>query len=243
MINFEFNCVRGYDINEVWRDAMWLCIKNGYDFVVEKGSYEGQIRKQLDSVFITITNPETRPLAPILPAGIPAPTDDDKIATYFVNQLMGSEKAENEEYTYGEFITKQIDRIIDLLIEPGGNTNQATICIGNSDTTFLPDPPCLRSISFKVVNGKLNMTLYFRSWDLYAGLPENLGGLQLLKEFVFDSIYGYFPVEDGSTFAYSDGLHIYEQYFDLVNQLNVDKININKMVTMDKIRYLSQHGK
>jgi len=243
MINFDFNCVRGYDINEVWRDAMWLCIKNGYDFVVEKGSYEGQIRKQLDSVFITITNPETRPLAPILPAGIPAPTDEKKIESYFVNQIMGSEKAENEEYTYGEFITTQIDRIIDLLIVSKGNTNQATICIGNSETTFLPDPPCLRSISFKVVNGKLNMTLYFRSWDLYSGFPENLGGLQLLKDYVLDSICGYFPVVDGSIFAYSDGLHIYEQYFDLVNQLNVDKININEMVTMDKIRYLSQHGK
>jgi hypothetical protein len=35
-----------------------------------------------------------------------------------------------------------------------------------------------------------------------------------------------FPVEDGPIVAFSDGLHVYEQYFALVNALNVDKITI-----------------
>ena len=87
----------------------------------------------------------------------------------------------------------------------------------------MDDPPCLRVITFKVVRGLLQMSLFFRSWDLFAGLPENLGGLQLLKEYVLAQLD--FEVQDGPIVAYSDGLHIYEQYFGLVNALNVDKIS------------------
>ena len=36
-----------------------------------------------------------------------------------------------------------------------------------------------------------------------------------------------FDVQDGPIVAYSDGLHLYEQYFPLVNALNVDKIKIS----------------
>jgi thymidylate synthase len=66
------------------------------------------------------------------------------------------------------------------------------------------------------------MGLFFRSWDLFTGLPENLGGLQLLKEYVLAQLE--FQVQDGPIVAFSDGLHLYEMYFNLVNVLNVDKI-------------------
>ena len=45
MIIKECNYVEGNRIDDAWRDAMWLCIKKGYDFVVKKGSYVGQIRR------------------------------------------------------------------------------------------------------------------------------------------------------------------------------------------------------
>jgi len=135
---------------------------------------------------------------------------------------MSDQVAENEQYTYGSFIHAQIDRIIELLNTSSGNTNQATICIGDVSTTFLDDPPCLRSLSFKVYNGKLQLCVYFRSWDLVAGFPENLGGLQLVKEYVLSNLT--FPCKDGSIIAVSDGLHIYDHFFNLVDTLNVEKI-------------------
>ncbi len=223
---FFGNFVRGRTIEDVWRDAMWCCVRNGIDYTVKAGSYVGQIRRQLPYVSILIEEPQTRPLAVRTPegCGIPAPTDEDKINSYFLDYIIGSQKAANEDYTYGMYISGQIAKAIELLNSSGGNTNQATVTVGEPASICQGDPPCLRVISFKVVAGKLQMTVYFRSWDLFSGLPENLGGLQLLKEYVLAHLT--FPVEDGPIVAFSDGLHVYEQYFPLVNALNVDKIAI-----------------
>lgn len=219
------NYVEGYNIEECWRSVMWLCLKKGYDYKVEKGSYEGQIRKQLPYVVIRIKEPWKRPLAPIMPPNILPPTTDDKIGDYFANYLMDTTLAKNEQYRYSSFIAPQIDIIIEKLWQSNGNTNQATISVGDKDSINLSDPPCLRLIDFKVVNGKLNMSIFFRSWDLVAGFPENVGGLQLLKEYVLGhlSIYSS-PIgqcKDGEIICYSSGLHIYEHFFELVNKLNI----------------------
>ncbi|KKM97255.1 hypothetical protein LCGC14_1169990, partial [marine sediment metagenome] len=214
------------------RDVMWLCIKRGVDFVVKGGSYVGQIRKQLSHVTIVIEQPWLRPLSPVMSPGTPGPTNDEKIEEYFTRYIMSDEVAENEVYTYGTFIVKQIERIVQLLNDAKGNTNQACIAIGDTQTTFLADPPCLRLCSFKVVNGHLVLTVFFRSWDLYAGLPENLGGLQFLKEYVLAHLT--FPCKDGALIACSDGLHLYEQYFKIANTLNVDKIVVSNKALADK---------
>lgn len=226
------NFVRAHSIGDAWRQVMSLCVTNGNDFVVKGGSYVGQIRKQLPFVKIVIDSPGQRPLSPIMPPGLPGPTSDDKIEEYFERYILSDSVAENEVYTYGTFIVKQVDRIIQLLNDSEGKTNQACIAIGNAGTTFLDDPPCLRLISFKVVEGKLVMTVFFRSWDLYAGMPENLGGLQLLKEFILAHLT--FPCEDGMIVADSDGLHIYEQYFKIVDPLNFDKIEVSEEALKDK---------
>ena len=263
MINEEFNYVEGETIDEVWRNVMLLCVRNGWDFVVKGGSYEGQIRKQLPFVTLKINKPGTRPLAPIMQPGIPSPTSEEKIEeVYFPEYLMdygqhsyygktliqklkiwwhrknAERKGDNfEQYTYGDFIASQLPEVIDKLIKAKGNTNQACISIGDISTTFLSDPPCLRLISFKVIDGKLWMTVFFRSWDLYAGLPENLGGLQLVKEYVLSQLAEHMDIEDGPIIANSDGLHIYQQYFELSDTLNMDKIVVSDNVYKDKIEF------
>ncbi len=221
---FENNVVKGKTIEDAWRDIMWCCVRNGYDYPVQGGSYVGQIRRQLDYAVLKIEEPWTRPLAVRMPegCGIPSPTSNEKIEEYFMNYIIGAEKSEHEDYTYGQYIAPQVEKAVGILNEAAGNTNQAAITVGEPQSIMQNDPPCLRVITFKVVKGKLQMGLFFRSWDLFAGLPENLGGLQLLKEYVLT--YLDFAVEDGPIVAFSDGLHIYEQYFSLVNALNVDKI-------------------
>jgi thymidylate synthase len=222
--------IREDTIEAAWREAIRVCVKRGYDYIVESGSYVGQIRRQLEHVTVVIEQPGTRPLAPLMPPGIPAPTSDDSITQYFVEYLMGNEVKPDENYTYGQFITRQIDNIIEKLNKSHGNTNQATITIGDADSVNLPHPPCLKVIDFKVVAGKLNMSVFFRSWDLFVGLPENLGGLQLLKEYVLGHLE--FPCVDGSIISYSDGLHIYEQYFDKIYRYVVIMIG-NQMEAED----------
>lgn len=223
------NYIEEYSINDAWRSVMWLCLKNGYDYKIEQGSYVGQIRKQLSFVTIRIKEPWRRPLAPIMPPNLPPPTTDDKIATYFSDYLMDDTLAKNEVYKYGSFIKPQIDRAIAKLWMSNGNTNQATITVGDTKSIHLTDPPCLKVIDIKIVNNRINISVFFRSWDLFAGLPENLGGLQLLKEYILEEINNREEcccskneyTKDGEIIAYSSGLHIYEQYFDLVQKLNI----------------------
>lgn len=219
---YSNNIVIARDLNNAWRDTLWCCVRNGYDYKIEKGSYEGQIRRQLDYLVICIEEPWTKPFNFYTPVGIPSPTDEEKINSYFYEYLATDTKCENEDYCYGQFLAPQIPKAVEMLNVSNGNTNQACMNIGGQDNIDLNDPPCLRVVDLKVVNGKLNMTIFFRSWDLFVGLPENLGGLQLLKEYILSQLT--FPVEDGQLIAYSSGAHIYEQYFGIINQMNVDKI-------------------
>jgi len=222
---FENNFVVARTIEDAWRDSMWLCVRNGYNYKIEQGSYVGQIRKQLPYVTIRITEPWTTPLAVRMPegCGIPPVTSEENIYEYFYRFIIDKEKDTNE-YTYGNYIVPQLPEVIEKLNDSNGNTNQACIQIGSMSSVIAENPPCLRIIDFKVAYGKLNMSLFFRSWDNYAGMPQNLGGLELLKQYVHSWLK--FPVENGEIVAYSSGLHLYEMYFPLVNQLNVDKISI-----------------
>lgn len=208
-------------IEQAWRMSMWSCARYGYSYRIEKGSYEGQTRKQLDHLTVIIENPGIRPLAVSMPenSNIPAPTSEEKIQAYFYEYLATDTKEEKEDYTYGQYISRQLDRLIYLLNISGGATNQACMNIGDRGSIELEDPPCLRVVDFKVVEGRLVMSLFFRSWDLFAGFPENIGGLQLLKEYILMQLS--FPAEDGPIVAYSSGAHLYEQYFPLVNTLNI----------------------
>lgn len=233
MIDGKTNFVEGLTISDIWREVMWLCVKNGYDFVVKHGSYVGQIRRQLEDVKIRIYQPWLRPLAPIMPPGLPQPTTDEKIEKYFLEYLMSDELKENEQYTYGTYIKRQLPRVIEILRQSEGNSNQACITVGDNESINLPDPPCLKVVSFKVVDKHVNMSVFFRSWDLFVGLPENLGGLQMVKEYVLAHLDDL-GIKDGKLIAYSDGLHLYEQYFDLVNVLNVDKVKVETEILKDK---------
>ena len=84
-----------------------------------------------------------------------------------------------------------------------------TCCVGKDGKN---DPPCLRLIDFKVIPPDiLTVSVYFRSWDLWAGLPTNLGGLELLKQYVAE-ICGF---QNGPMYAYSSGLHIYSMHEEI----------------------------
>ena len=85
------------------------------------------------------------------------------------------------------------------------------MAVGDSQSIFLDDPPCLRGIDTKVRDGKLHFFVYFRSWDLWAGFPSNLAAIQLLKEYMASEI----GASDGELIATSKGLHLYEYAWEL----------------------------
>lgn len=224
--------ITGTTIDDAWRNAITACFKHGVDYEVKGGSYIGQTRRQLPEVIVNISCPWIRPLAVIPPTPFPPPTSEEKIEYYFTKYLMSSKVEVNEDYTYGSYITgippeehntskrilkPAIDMAIDILNETQGNTNQAVISVGGVEAIAMADPPCLRVVDFKVIDNKLVLNVFFRSWDLFAGFPENIGGLQMLKEYVLSNLT--FNIEEGGIQAFSSGLHLYSQYFDIVKEL------------------------
>jgi thymidylate synthase len=87
-----------------------------------------------------------------------------------------------------------------------------------------PSSQCLRGIdtwvSGEKADAKLNFWVYFRSWDAWGGFPVNLGGIQLLKEFMADQV----GVKDGILVVSCKDLHVYGHTFDVaLSFVNKDK--------------------
>lgn len=220
--------VKAKTISDAWFQLIYNLFDNAYTQKIQKGSFEDeQYRLQYSGIAVYIEHPYYDMVPTIPPGlGIPAPTTKEYIEDYFVNYLMNPELSENETYRYSSRIHyrmpkggTQLERVIEVLRETP-LTNHAVveiatpddldICYGNDGKL---DPPCLRLLDFKVIppaadlDNELVLTVsaYFRSWDLWAGFPTNLGGIELLKQFVA----GEAALKNGPMYAYSAGAHIY----------------------------------
>ena len=236
--------IEAFDLDDAWFQCLSAILEKGHVYTITKGSYEGQRRIEFDFVSVHVKKPGHQ-IIPIIPEGmsIPAPTDMDYIQDY-LRYLLTGQKTQTEDYTYGERLVdpkvkieikvdnknlieemplqvNQIEEVINLYKTKGHGTNQAIMEIGMPSDIKLADPPCLRLIDTRIRYGKLHFILYFRSWDLWGGFPSNLGGLQLVKQFMADEI----GVKDGEIIACSKGLHLYEYAWELA-KIRTKKFNL-----------------
>ncbi len=202
--------IEARDLSEAWFRCVCKTLTDGYEYKIDRGSYAGQRRKELDFVVIQVRYPGTRPLVPDVPQGVPPPSTMAYVEEY-LPYLMTAHRKEGEQYTYGQYLEKQIAEVIKMYREDGFNTNQAFMAVGDTQSIFLSDPPCLRAIDTRIRHNKLNFVVYFRSWDLWAGFPSNLAAIQLLKEYMASEV----GVGDGEIIALSKGLHLYEYSWEL----------------------------
>jgi len=193
-------------IEEAWFFSCKKVLTEGYKQKIERGSFVGHERSQFESLAFEITN--GRPLTTSFKGK--NITTEPQIEKYFQEHIINLAVKYNEIYTYGERIHEYLSLIIKIL-KNEKNTNQAIIEVAKPDDAYLEDPPCLRVISWKVVNGKLNLTSFWRSWDLCNGLPVNLGGLQLLNELVASET----DLEVGKLICFSDGGHVYDMSYSM----------------------------
>ena len=206
----EISVIEARDLSEAWFLCLRKALTEGYEYKIERGSYAGQLRKELDFVAVRVRNPGTRPLIPDVPQGVPPPTSMEYVESY-LPYLMTAHKAEGEQYTYGQYLEEQIPQVIKMYKEDGYNTNQAFMTVGGKDSISLSDPPCLRAIDTRIRDNRLHFIVYFRSWDLWAGFPSNLAAIQLLKEYMASEI----GVGDGEIIALSKGLHLYDYSWEI----------------------------
>jgi len=253
-------------VEEKTLDSMWFALlskvyENGRVNHIDNGSFAGSNRLEFDFCAGTIHYPTTRPLAPIMPEGLPPVTTDKDIEKYFITYLMDGTLADNEHYKYatwiagGEYkipfvrgtdvkypnssidardvfswefkinVPNQIQWCIDHYKTKGLGNNHCYIQVGYPESNFAYDQPyvnesdrgtspCLRGIDTKVKGGKLHFHTYFRSWDLYAGWPENLGGMVHLLEFMANEL----DIPVGTLSFSSMGLHCYDYQLDALSQ-------------------------
>lgn len=238
-MSINLSVIEATSIADAWFQVLNKTMTEGRRYLITSGSYEGIHRRTMSTV-VNIKCPGTRPLAPIVPKGIPAPTTEEDIQEY-VTYIMDFTKQPNEHYTYGEDLSWQIPWIIKHYKEKGFGTAHCYMTVGRPETLYFYDrevdytekisilgekfinkrtisnewnknpeiktsSQCLRGIDTWVEDGKLNFWVYFRSWDLWGGFPVNLGGIQLMKEYVA----GELGLKDGGMIVSCKDLHVYE---------------------------------
>jgi len=128
----------------------------------------------------------------------------------------------------------QVEWCIKHYKEKGFGNNHCYIQIGYPESSMAYDvpytdpakretSPCLRGIDthIKKVYGiwKLCFAVTFRSWDLYAAFPENMGGIILLQSYMANEL----DIEVGALSFSSLKLHCYDYQLDALRA----RLNIN----------------
>ena len=163
------------NIREAFIKSSKELLSNGYN---QDGHPKGRV--QLSSVAFTVEDPlETKEIEGVQARGIPTICSQEYGEQYFL-ELM-SPFAGCYEYTYGQRMARQVDYVVSLLTT---YSNNAQLAIASPEDYKLQHKPCLQTVDFKrLPHNKLDMTLYFRSWDIFA-LPYNLIGFALFFEYM-----------------------------------------------------------
>ncbi len=211
----EITTIKARNLSEAWFRCCRELLLHGYEYTIDKGSFEGHKRKEFDFVVIQIERPWERPLTPSVPVGVTPPTTDEYIENEYMLYLMTTEKGLNDIYSYGTDLAPQIEEVIKRYKTDGYETNQLCMRVGNKDSLWLEHSQCLVYVDTRIRYGALHFVTYFRSWDLFSGVCVNLGGLQLLKEYMSSQI----GVKDGELIACSKGLHLYDFQISIVKNI------------------------
>lgn len=158
MDSFKPVFIEGRDINDTWFQLLQALYDKGRPVVKTAGSGEGMTFYTLDFVSGFIHYPHTRPLAPIMPEGVPPITTDDKIEEYFTTYLMDSDLEKNEHYRYSTWVVggcgkndhtscyyiSQIEWIINHFKSKGYSNNHCYLTVGNPEISLEYNKPYKR---------------------------------------------------------------------------------------------------
>ena len=213
--------ITAFDCPDAWFQALNHIWNEGDVFNVGYGSETTETKKL--NLSIEISHPENRPLV-----SDKAPCDVKYVQGYALEYLWCGEK-QDETYTYGSRLNhpiNQIEEAVKRYLEEQCD-RQVTMVIRLPEDirkyigTKRHEPPCLSLIDTEILDGKMHLTCYFRSWDAYAGLPANIAGLQLFNEAFVKEINsrGKLALETGKLIFHSKNCHVYQRQYKLVKEL------------------------
>ncbi len=211
--------IRARTIADAWHRGLNLIWRQGGEITDERGT---RIRELL-ALQVVVEDPYTD----MIPEEYS--WSRDRLEDYAA-QLQSGENP-GFEYTYGERLRSwkmpgllgqpdgpSIDQI-DLLIQrlrANPNTRRAIA------VTWIPpvdssreEVPCMIVDDFKLRDGRLHLTVLFRSHDFAGAYPANLYGLSRLLEYVSARV----RAEPGSISTTSASAHIYDHDWDWVREM------------------------
>lgn len=165
----------------------------------------------------------------------------DEIEHYFHHYVYNPHGPQpDEHYNYSEWLYPLSNLAVNYYAERGFGNAHAVLRVGDpfcfrdyfkpfSDETSRPTTPCLLGIDTRIVEGRIQPAhsnwetapgiihhflvfyVYYRSWDLFGGFLTNMGGFQLLKEFMAESIslLSGHVVKPGPSIVCCKDLHLY----------------------------------
>jgi thymidylate synthase len=210
---------------------------NGDLFEVRYGS-ECSMTKKLN-LTVEIAHPENRPLV-----DGQAPCDMKYVQWYALKYLW-SDVIEDEIYTYGSRLRVPVDQVEEAIgryLEEEGD-RQVTLVIRLPEDIKKRirdrkhEPPCLSLIDTEIIDHKLHLTSYFRSWDAYAGLPANIAGIQIFNEALVSELNRRrsLDIETGKLIFHSKNCHIYERQSEIVEELLKPKQNNHRKTILKSL--------
>ena len=205
--------IRGRSISDAWHRGLNLIWREGQEITDERGT---RIRELL-SLQVVVENPYQE----MIPQEYS--WNQERLEEYALQLLSG--KNPGFKYTYGERLRSwscqgiapvdQIEHVIRRL-KASPSTRRATA------VTWIPpldetreEVPCMIVDDFKLRDGRLNLSIFFRSHDFAGAYPANLYGLARVLEYVSGEI-GACP---GSISTTSASAHIYEHDWDWVAEM------------------------
>lgn len=122
-------------------------------------------------------------------------------------ERMADENGEvNSNYGYQWKRCDQLDNVVNLLREIP-NTRQAAISIYDAKEMhkYDNDTPCTYAVQFSIIDGKLCMSVYMRSNDLWYGFCNDQYQFASLQEMVADRL----SIPVGWYYHHAHNLHLY----------------------------------
>ncbi|MCL5950672.1 MAG: thymidylate synthase [Chloroflexi bacterium] len=169
--------VHGDHIVEVWVNLLAAVLAFGRRDLT---AYTVRQRELLD-VIATIHDED--PLNFVLPAWVPL--TPEQLEAYYP-QLLTAERPENIAYTYGERLfdyygRDQVAAMVDELRETRYSRRAVASLWDPARDPRSADPPCLNLLQARARDGKLYLTAYFRSHDIFRAWLVNAFGLRKLQ--------------------------------------------------------------
>jgi len=209
--------IRAASISDAWQRGLNLIWRQGAEITDERGTRI----KEILSLQMVVEDPYRE----MIPAGYS--WNEERLEEYARQLLSGSNPG--FEYTYGERLrawaipgTPALDQIQQAIsrLRASSSTRRATAV-----TWIVPvdsnkeEVPCMIVDDFKLRDGRLNLSIFFRSHDFAGAYPANLYGLARLLQYVAGTV----GAEPGSISTTSASAHIYEHDWDWVERMLLGK--------------------